>query len=63
MRLRQALAITTVDMNTRLRSLGIQRDCDLPGFMAAAEPEFSSKLRAEVGSALFDSVPVATWED
>jgi len=61
-RLRQALVIATADMNTRLQELKLQADCDLPEFMAAAEPTFSEKLRAGVGAALFDGSP-ATYED
>ncbi|MBA2721156.1 MAG: hypothetical protein H0U52_18230 [Chloroflexi bacterium] len=29
-RLRQALVITTADLNTRLQALNLQADCDLP---------------------------------
>ena len=61
-RLRQALVITTADMNTRLQQLDLQADCDLPEFMEAAEPVFSAKLRAGVGAALFDGGP-ETYED
>lgn len=61
--IRQALVITTVDMNSRMRELGLRADCDLPEFMAAAEPLFSAELRAGVGSALYDDKPPATYEE
>ena len=62
-RLRQALVITTADMNTRLQALGLKADCDLPEFIGVAEPLFSAKLRAGVGVALFDGNPAATYEE
>jgi hypothetical protein len=62
-RLRQVLVITTADMNTRLQELDLKADCDLPEFIAVAEPLFSAKLRAGVGGALFDGNPAATYED
>ena len=61
-RLRQALVITTGDMNMRLQALNLEASCDVPEFMAAAEPMFTSKLREGVGAALFDGSP-ATYED
>ena len=62
-RLREAVNITTVDMMLRLASFGLQADCDLPEFMAAAEPLFSAELRAGVGGALWDGDPAATYEE
>jgi hypothetical protein len=62
-RIRQALILTTTDMNTRLTELGLQADCDLPEFMAAAEPMFSGALKAGVGDALYDGKPPATYEE
>lgn len=61
-RLRQALVITTSDMNMRLQALKLEESCDLPEFMAAAEPVFTAKLRGGVGAALFDGSP-ATYQD
>lgn len=62
-RLRQALVIASADMNLRIRELRLQEKCDLPEFMAAAEPVFSADLRARVGAALFDGDPIASYED
>lgn len=61
--LRRALVIVTVDLNTRLRELDLRPGCDMPGFLAAAEPEFSARLREGVGAALFDGNPVMTYQD
>ena len=60
-RLRQALVITTGDMNIRMQALSLQAACDLPEFMGAAEPVFSGALRAGVGNALYDGAPTATY--
>jgi hypothetical protein len=62
-RLRQALVIATADVNTRLQLLHLEADCDVPEFMAAAEPRFSASLRDRVGAALFDGDPVSTYQD
>ena len=62
-RLRQKLSIVTIDMTTRLRELALQKDCDLPEFIAAAEPMFTSELRAGVGDGLYDGNPSATYEE
>lgn len=62
-RLRQKLSVVTIDMTTRLRELALQKDCDLPEFMAIAEPMFSPELRAGVGDALYDGNPSATYEE
>ncbi len=62
-RLRQALVITTVDLNRRLQALNLQASCDVPEFMAAAEPRFSTTLRNNVGASLFDGSPVSTYQD
>lgn len=61
--IRQALVITTIDMNVRMREVGLQADCDLPEFMAAAEPLFSAEIRARVGDALYDGKPPATYDE
>ena len=62
-RLRQALVITTSDMNMRLQALKLEASCDVPEFIAAAEPVFTAKLREGVGAALFDGNPVSTYQD
>ena len=62
-RLRQALVITTADLNTRLQALNLEADCDMPEFMSAAEPAFSVAVRERVGASLFDGNPVATYPD
>ena len=62
-RLKQAVVILTTDMNTKLGDLGLADTCDVPAFLAGAEPVFSAELRAKVGAALFDSDPVATYDD
>jgi hypothetical protein len=62
-RLKQTVVILTTDMNTKLRELGLAETCDVPAFLAVAEPEFSADLRAKVGSALFDGEPAATYDD
>ena len=62
-RLKQVIVILSTDMNTRLRELGLADACDVPAFLAAAEPTFSAELREKVGGALFDGDPVATYDD
>ncbi len=61
--IRQALTITTVDVNERLRELGLRGTCDVSEFVATAEPLFSSELRAGVGDALYDGLPPASYEE
>lgn len=55
--------IVSSDMNNHLRRLGIRDRCDVPEFMAAAEPLFSQGLRARIGTAMFDGNPVMTYQD
>jgi hypothetical protein len=50
-------------MMPRMRELGIVQSCDMPEFLAAAEPQFSQRLRSGVGAALFDGDPVMTYQD
>lgn len=61
--IKQALVITTIDMQTRLAELGLAETCDLPEFMAAAEPLFSDRLRTGAGGALYDGNPPATYSE
>jgi hypothetical protein len=62
-RIRQALIVTTADLNQRLQALQLQAECDLPEFMAIAEPLFSTTLRDGVGAALYDGAPMATYDE
>ena len=62
-RLKQVVVIVTTDMNTKLRELGLAESCDVPAFVAAAEPSFSADLRAKVGAGLYDGDPMATYQD
>ena len=62
-RLKRAQVIVSSDMNNHLRRLGIRDRCDVPEFMAAAEPLFSQGLRARIGTAMFDGNPVMTYQD
>lgn len=61
--IRQALVITTIDMQTRLTEIGLKETCDSPEFMAAAEPRFSDRLRAGAGGALYEGNPPATYSE
>ena len=61
--IRQALTLTTVDVNERLRELGLRGTCDVSEFVATAEPLFSAELRAGVGDALYDGLPPASYEE
>jgi len=61
--MKQALVITTIDMQTRLTELGLADTCDLPEFMAAAEPSFSDELRARAGGGLYSGNPPATYAE
>ncbi len=61
--LRQALVVVTIDMNTRLRGLGLAGECDIPTFLAAAEPHFSVELKEGAGALLFDGNPPTTYQD
>ncbi len=61
--LRQAVVISTVDLNSRLAELGLRGTCKVPEFMATAEPVFSAGLRAGIGDAMYDSLPPATYEE
>lgn len=60
---KQALVITTIDIQTRLTEHGLLETCDLPEFMAAAEPLFSDRLRAGAGGALYSGSPPATYSE
>jgi len=62
-RLKSAVSIVTIDLNTKLRALDLAADCDVPKFMDAAQPGFSADVRAKVGAGLYDGDPVATYED
>lgn len=59
----QAVVVVTVDMNARLRSLGLVGECDVPTFLAAAEPHLSAELRDGAGALLFDGNPPTTYQD
>jgi len=50
-------------MSTRLQELGLVESCDIPAFMAAAEPTFTAELRAKVGAGLYDGDPMASYEE
>ncbi len=62
---KRTLVITTIDMQTRLTELELLETCDLPEFMAAAEPLFSDRLRADAGGALYGGGgnPPATYAE
>ena len=62
---KQALVITTIDMQTRLTEIGLLETCDLPEFMAASEPSFSDRLRADAGGAMYGGGgnPPATYAE
>jgi hypothetical protein len=61
--LRQAVVISTVDLNSRLAELGLRGTCKVPEFMATAEPVFSAELRRGVGDAMYDGLPPASYEE
>lgn len=61
--LRQVVVIPTVDLNERLRELGLRGTCDPGDFMASAEPVFSAELRAGVGDAMYDGLPPASYDE
>jgi hypothetical protein len=61
--LRQAVVISTVDLNSRLAELGLRGTCKVPEFMATAEPVFSAELRAGVGGVMYDGLPPASYEE
>lgn len=61
-RIRQAMAIASVDLNERLRTLGLRGSCDVSEVMGIAEPLFSPALRSGVGAAMFDGEPVVGYE-
>lgn len=62
-RLKQAVVISTIDVNDRLRILGSRTECDADAFLRAAEPHFSALLRAEVGRSMYDGDPVVGYQD
>lgn len=47
----------------RLNDLGLLPSCDVPDFLATAEPQFSEELKAGVGKSLFDGAPDASAAD
>ena len=55
--------IATGDMGMQLHKVNLQADCDVPEFMAAAEPMFSQTIRDGVGAALSDNSPPSTYQD
>jgi hypothetical protein len=61
--LARVLAVTMVDATRQLQALSLQARCDVPEFMAAAEPLFSDRVRADAGKALYDGDPVATYDE
>jgi hypothetical protein len=62
-RIKQAIVIASVDLNDRLRSLGLRATCDAPEVMKSAEPMFSTVLREGVGGAMYDGNPSTTYEE
>jgi hypothetical protein len=62
-RMKQAVVITTGDMNERMRELSLRAECDVGGVLAVAEREFSETLRGSVGGAMFDGDPAVGYDD
>jgi hypothetical protein len=62
-RLKQAVVITTVDLNERMRDLGLRAECDVDGVIRVAESVFSPGLKAKVGGAMYDGDPIVTYND
>jgi hypothetical protein len=62
-RMKQAMVITSVDLNERLRTLGLRAACDVPEVMEIAEPLLSPALKAGVGNAMYDANPPATYDE
>jgi hypothetical protein len=62
-RLHLAMVTSTVGVNARIRELDLAVRCDVPGFMAVAEPLLSPELRSGAGQAMYDGDPVASFEE
>ena len=62
-RIKQAMVIISVDLNERLRTLGLRASCDVPEVVGIGEPLFSPALRAGVGNAMYDGDPPATYDE
>jgi hypothetical protein len=62
-RLHLAMVTSAVGVNARIRELDLARECDVPGFMAVAEPLLSPELRSGAGQAMYDGDPVASFDD
>jgi hypothetical protein len=62
-RLHLAMVTSTVGVNARIRELDLAAQCDVPGFMAVAEPLLSPELRSGAGQAMYDGDPVASFEE
>jgi hypothetical protein len=58
-----ALVQASTALSVHMDHIGILDECDMPEFLPIAEREFSDKVRAEAGSILYDSDPVATYDD
>jgi len=58
-----ALVLASTAMSEHMNHLGLLNECDMPEFLPIAEQEFSEQLRAEAGTILYDSEPVATYND
>lgn len=62
-RLRQALSIVTIDMNTRLVSQNLKEGCDVPEFLAVGQQFLSPELKSGVGAAMYDNAPAVTYDE
>jgi hypothetical protein len=62
-RLKQAVVITTNDMNQRMRALSLESECDVDGVLRVAEPRFSAALRSGVGMAMYDGDPAVGYDE
>ena len=58
-----ALVLASTAMSEHMNHLGLLNECDMLEFLPIAEQEFSEQLRAEAGTILYDSEPVATYDD
>lgn len=62
-RLKQAVSLVAALANRHLADLDLRADCDVPEFLDAAEARFSPQLREQVGAAMYDGAPVATYDE
>lgn len=62
-RLKHRMVVLATLAGRRMDELNLRGECDVAGFLATAEQEFSPELLSGVGMALYDGDPEATYDE